>query len=76
MEENERIEEVQVSALRASLRRRLLGGKPLILRKNSSVVGVLFCVESTFYGTIDHPRKLAGRLRAELVAVLKQLSGR
>lgn len=76
MAENERIEAVQVSELRKRYKSYLAVKKPLILRRNSSVVGVLLCVETSWYGRIEHPRKEFARLRAELEAVLKQISGR
>ena len=76
MEENECIEQVQVSELRKRYKSYLAAKKPLILRKNRTVVGLLLCVECHRWGGIDHPRKERSRLRAEFEAVLKQISGR
>ncbi len=73
MPENERVQEVQVSELRKRYKFYLEGKKPIILRKNSQVVGVLFCVESSWYRGVEHSRKEARRLRSELEAVLKQI---
>jgi hypothetical protein len=52
MPENERIEQVQVSELRKRYKSYLVQKKPLILRKNSYVVGILLCVESSWHGGI------------------------
>ncbi len=76
MAENERIEQVQVSELTKRYKSYLAAKKPLILRKNSTVVGLLLCVVCHRWGGIDHPGKERSRLRAELEAVLKQLGGR
>ncbi len=76
MEDDERVEEVQVSKLRAELRSRFEAKKPLIVLKNSSVVGILFCVNSSWYRRGEHPKLQGSRLRAELDAVLKQICGR
>jgi hypothetical protein len=71
--EIERIEEVQVSVLRADIRARLSAGKPLIVRKNSSALAVVLCVVSHRWGIAEHPRRQKKRLRTELESILKQL---
>jgi hypothetical protein len=76
MDENQGVVHVQVSELRKMYKSLLQEKKPLVLRTNSRIVGILLCVGSSYYGTIEHPRKEGRRLRAELEAVLKQISGR
>jgi hypothetical protein len=73
MPESVRVEEVQVSELRKRYKFLLQEGKPLILRKNTSVVGVLLCLKIPRWSSLEHPRKEGRRLRTELESILKQL---
>ena len=76
MAENERIEEVQVSELRKRYKFYLAEKKPLILLKNSSVVGILFCVDSNRWRRVEHPQKEGDRLYTEFKAVLQRIGVR
>jgi hypothetical protein len=67
------VEEVQVSELRKELRQRLDFKQPLIVRRNSQPIGILFAVETSYYGNLDNPTRQKSRLRAELEAVLDKL---
>jgi hypothetical protein len=73
MPQAERIEEVQVSELRKDLRRRILEGKPLIVRKNSLVVALFLPASSSQY----YPHHLKGhegaQLRNALESILQQI---
>jgi hypothetical protein len=73
MAETSDIEEVQVSELRKDLRRKILEGKPLIVRKNSSVVALFLPASSSAY----YPRRLKGhegaQLRNALESILEQI---
>ena len=67
------VEVVQVSDVRKNFKVRLDQKKTLILQRNSRVVGILLCVESSWYGRVEHPRLEAKRLRMEFEAALKRI---
>lgn len=70
------IEEVQVSEFRKRYAFYLEQKKPLILLKNSSVVGLLFCVDSNRWRRVDRPQEEGNRLYTEFKAVLHRVGVR
>jgi hypothetical protein len=73
MAEYQPIEKIKVSELRKTLKRRLEEKKTLIVKRNSSVVAVLLCVETSRYGRVENPRAEKKRLLAELEAAISRI---
>jgi hypothetical protein len=69
------VDEVLVSELRKELRERLDFKQPLIIRRNSRVIGILLSVEGGYYGTLENATSQILRLRTELDTVLRRIAG-
>lgn len=68
------IEEVQLSELRKNLSPRLNSKNPLIVRRNSTIVAVVFSVNGSWYRGVENPEEERRRLIAELESVLARIA--
>jgi hypothetical protein len=67
--------EVKIAELRARLKTLLYLKTPRIVYRNSRPVGILISIETSWYGTLEHPTSQKRKARAELNAALAKIDG-